>query len=202
MFSSNKKKISEVQKQIAPILLKGGVGVIPTDTLYGLVGSALNARAVERIYKLRKRDLKKPMIILISSLKDLKYFGITLGENQKKVLKKVWPGKVSVVLESKSRKIDYLLRGGKTLAFRMPNDEDLLALLEKTGPLVAPSANLAGEKPAETYSEARKYFDEKIDFYVDGGKLSGEPSTLIELIESGKIKVLRQGAADISPAMK
>ena len=187
----------EIEKTIAPILIAGGVGVIPTDTLYGLVGSALKKETVERIYELRKRDLKKPMIILISSIDDLKSFGVSLNVSQEKVLKKIWPGKVSVVLPCDERKLQYLHRGEKTLAFRFPADENILSLIELVGPLVAPSANLAGEKAAETYNQAKKYFDEKIDFYVDSGKLSSQPSTLLTLGNKGEISVLREGAVKI-----
>lgn len=193
----NEKDLRQLFEQIAPILQDGGVGVIPTDTLYGLVGRSLEKETVERIYHLRKRDLKKPMIILISKLSDLKLFDISIGDKQKEFLKKYWPGKISIVIDCKSKKINHLTRGGKTLAFRMPDDEDLLWLLEKTGPLIAPSANLAGEKPSETYVEAKKYFEEKIDFYVDAGKLSGEPSTLIKLSEEGAFEILRQGAVSM-----
>jgi L-threonylcarbamoyladenylate synthase len=186
-----------IEKEIVSILLAGGVGVIPTDTLYGLVGSALNAESVERIYKLRKRDLKKPMIILISSLQDLKTFGVLLNASQEQILKKLWPGKISVVFPSGNKKMQHLLRGGKTLAFRFPQDETLLKLLKETGPLVAPSANLAGEKPAETYVQAKKYFGEKIDFYLDAGKLFSKPSTIIEIAMDGKVNILRKGIVKI-----
>lgn len=191
------KKWSEVEKEVAFALRGGQVGVLPTDTLYGLVGSAFNIDTVERIYHLRKRDLKKPMIILISSLKDLERFGIFLDKESKEALKKLWPAKLSVVLGCGANGMDYLTRGGKTLAFRMPEDKQLLGLIKKTGPLVAPSANLAGEKPAENYKEAREYFADNVDFYVDAGRIKSKPSTLIELGKGGKIKVLRPGAVKI-----
>jgi L-threonylcarbamoyladenylate synthase len=192
-----KEKDINVEKIIAPILLAGGIGILPTDTLYGMVGSALNKNAVERIYSLRERDLKKPMIILISSLGDFKKFGIKLNEKQEEKIKKLWPGKVSVVLDSALKKLEYLHRGGKTLALRFPKDAELLKILKKTGPLVAPTANIAGKKPSQTYAEARKYFGDRVDFYVDNGKLKSKPSTLVKLSENGEIKILRQGAVKI-----
>ncbi|HAR99898.1 MAG: Sua5/YciO/YrdC/YwlC family protein [Candidatus Moranbacteria bacterium GW2011_GWC2_37_73] len=193
---------TQIQKSVIPILKLGGVGIIPTDTLYGLVGSALNKKTVERVYQLRKRDLKKPMIILISSLNDLKKFGIILSASQKKILGEIWPAKVSVVFECKLKKWEYLHRGQKTLAFRFPSDEELVSLLKKVGPLVAPSANLAGKKPAETYVEAKKYFGEDVDFYVDFGKLKSKPSTLVEFGKDGKLKILREGAVKIAKTAK
>ena len=173
-------------------LKQGGIGIIPTDTLYGLVGSALNKQTVERIYKLRKRPQVKPCIILISKPDDLKLFGISLDNFTKSFLKKNWPNPLSVILPCSNSKFEYLHRSGKTLAFRMPNDQKLLGLLNQTGPLVAPSANFEGEKPAQTIKEAKKYFGDQVDFYEDGGKLTGLPSTLVS-IEDGQVKVLRQG---------
>ncbi|HBI34234.1 MAG TPA: threonylcarbamoyl-AMP synthase [Candidatus Moranbacteria bacterium] len=188
--------------KIIKILKAGGVGIVPTDTLYGLVGSALNKKTVERVYNLRKRDLKKPMIILISSLNDLKRFGIVLSPLKKKILDEVWPAKVSIVFECKLKKWEHLHRGQKTLAFRFPINKELVSLLKKVGPLVAPSANLAGEKPAETYAETRKYFGEDVDFYVDSGKLKSKPSTLVELGKDGQLKILREGAVKIAKMPK
>jgi len=197
-----KEDWTQIQKDIAPILKLGGVGVIPTDTLYGIVGSALDKKTVERVYQLRKRELSKPMIILIPSLSDLKKFGIILSSSQKKILGEVWPAKVSVIFECKLKKWEYLHRGQKTLAFRFPADEELVSLLKKVGPLVAPSANLSGKKPAETYLEAKKYFGEDVDFYVDCGKLKSKPSTLVEFGKDGKLKILREGAVRIAKMPK
>lgn len=179
-------------KNVVQILKNDGIGVLPTDTIYGLVGSALARKTVERIYKVRKRNPPKPFIILISSLKDLELFGVKLDEMTRKLLKKFWPGPVSVILPCLSRKFSYLHRGTKTLAFRLPKLRWLRNFLQKTGPLVAPSANPEGLPPAKTIQEAKKYFSNKVDFYVDAGKLESPPSTLIE-IKNDKIKIIRQG---------
>lgn len=167
-----------------------------TDTIYGLVGLALNPKTVERVYRLRQRDKNKPFIILIGSLADLVIFGINLGFYQKEILKKLWPGKVSIIFPCRKEKFRYLHRGGKTLSFRLPANKELLNLLITVGPLVAPSANPQGLKPAISIKEAEKYFGTKIDFYNDSGRLSGQPSTLIQ-IKNNKVIVLRMGAVKI-----
>ncbi|MDP2598460.1 MAG: L-threonylcarbamoyladenylate synthase [Candidatus Liptonbacteria bacterium] len=185
-------------------LKNGGVGVLSTDTIYGIVGSVLDKKAVERIYKLRRRNPIKPMIVLIGSLPDLRLFGISPDPTVKKYLKKVWPhlrrgyggqaGKVSVILGTmnhKSRiKFKYLHRGTNALAFRLPQPMWLRRLLRKTGPLVAPSANWEGKPPAKTIREAKKYFGGKVDFYIDAGRVDSPPSRIVK-IESGKVVVLR-----------
>lgn len=185
-------------KSIIEILKKGGVGVLPTDTLYGLVGSALFKKAVERIYRLRARDPGKPMIVLLSSLDDLEIFGVGISKDARGVLRKIWPGKISVVLPCPLKKYKYLHRGLETIAFRVPKKAALRRLLKQTGPLVAPSVNISGQPPARTLAEAKKYFGVRVDFYYGRTKLTGLPSTLVAY-QSGKWKVLRQGAFSLLP---
>jgi L-threonylcarbamoyladenylate synthase len=181
----------KIPKKIVEILKSGGVGVLPTDTIYGILGSALKKETIERIYKIRKREKTKPFIILISKVSDLKIFGIKIKPFQKKLIKKFWPGPTSLIFDCKEKKFSYLHRGKKGLAFRIPKLKWLRKLLEKTGPLVAPSCNIAGKEPARTIKEAKQYFGRKVDFYVDGGRIKKRPSSLID-IRKKKIKILRK----------
>ena len=189
-------------KEAVRILKTGGVGVLPTDTLYGIVACAMDKKAVERVYKLRRRTPSKPVIVLISSSADLKKFGIIPGAYAKKFLAQYWPGKISVVLpllrqgfggQACRRKFSYLHRGTNSLALRVPAGAKIRAFLKQTGPLVAPSANTEGKPPAKTIAEAKKYFGERIDFYIDAGKKDSRPSTLVRILKN-KTVVLREGA--------
>ena len=171
-----------MHKDAITILKRGGIGVLPTDTLYGVVGSALSKKAVARIYTVRNRNQKKPCIILIHSIRDLALFGIS--------------GRVSVIMPCPYKKFAYLHRGIKTLAFRMPADIRTRRLLQKTGPLVAPSANTEGMPPATTIAAAKRYFSESVDFYISAGKRVSAPSTLV-VIEDGRIVIKRQGSTKV-----
>ena len=179
-------------KNLIKTLQKDGIVVIPTDTLYGIVGRALNENTVERIYKLRKRNPKKPCIVLIGNISELEKFSVTLSEKQRQVLKRYWPGPVSVVLECLNDKFSYLYRDTKTLAFRLPAQEALRDLLMKTGPLVAPSANPEGLLPARTIVEAKKYFGGAVDLYLDAGLITSKESKIIQLQKDGSVAVLRE----------
>ena len=181
----------EDDKKASKILKAGGIGVMPTDTIYGLVDSALKPDTVARIYQIRKRSPNKPLIILISKLTDLKKFGVKLSPSQKEFLTKNWPGPLSVILPCPNVKFKYLHRGTKTLAFRLPSSRPLRELLASTGPLVAPSANPEGLPPAKTIKQAKDYFGDRIDFYSPG-RVKNEPSTLISLVGE-KVVVLREG---------
>jgi L-threonylcarbamoyladenylate synthase len=156
-----------------------------------VVAAALNQSAVEHLRQIRGKAEDKPLIVLISQLADLKLFEINLTPPQMDQLNKFWPGPVSVILKAPGDKFTYLHRGTETLALRLPRHPALQELLAQTGPLVAPSANLPNQPPATTIAEARDYFGNQVDLYVDGGRLIGKPSTLIELGDHGELKVLR-----------
>lgn len=179
-------------KNLIRMLLNNKVVVMPTDTIYGLVGNALNSNVVNHIYEVRKRAPEKPCIILIGDIKDLEKFSVHLSNEQKEKVKEYWPGPVSIVLDCIDQKFFYLHRGTQTLAFRLPKQTALQDLLKETGPLIAPSANLEGLSPANNVHEAKNYFHETVDLYVDGGERSGSPSQVIKLHKDGSTLILRE----------
>ncbi len=184
-MQENKDKI------IGVLNTPGGVVVMPTDTVYGLIGRAFDKEAVDRIYTLKSRTPGKPLIVLIADMSDLDKFSIKLDDADKMIIKKIWPGPFSVAIEM-NEAFSYLSSNGK-LAVRLPDNDLLREIIRQTGPLVAPSANLQAMPTATTIEEAKQYFGEMVDLYVDSGEiLEGEPSTLIT-IENGGIKILRQG---------
>jgi len=172
-------------------VLKGnGVVVMPTDTLYGIVGKALNKSTIERIYNLKKRAPKKPCIILISDINELRVFSILLSKKQEKIIKN-FSIPTSFVLDCPSEIFSYLHRGTKTLAFRIPVSQELQDLLLEVGPLIAPSANPEGLSPAKDILEAQKYFGNSVDLYMDGGEIFGKASKVIKLHKDGSMTILR-----------
>jgi L-threonylcarbamoyladenylate synthase len=179
-------------ENLIKVLIKNGIVIMPTDTIYGLVGKALEKSTVERIYNIKKRNPDKPCIILINNIKELEKFSIIPSREQREAIIKYWPGPVSIVLDCLNDKFIYLHRGTKTLSFRLPYSESLRNLLMKTGPLIAPSANPENFPPAKNVEEAKKYFGDSIDLYVDGGELKNKASKLIKLNNDDSITVLRE----------
>jgi L-threonylcarbamoyladenylate synthase len=177
-----------LDQEVIAMLRRGAVGVIRTDTIYGIVGRADDEQAVERIYDLKNRDGDKSPIVLVSSVDDL--FDEPTAQ-ERALLDGVWPGKVSVIIPARHAP-PWLERGNGSVAYRLPADETLRSLVAQTGPLIAPSANLQGEKPAESVEEAIRYFGENVDFYVDGGTVEDPtPSQLLRLREDGEVERLR-----------
>jgi len=191
-FKEKKKTIQEA----AELIKMGEIGVFPTDTIYGLVGSALDRLVVERIYHIKKRNKNKPFIVLIGSLGDLRKFGLKIPIKLMPLVRVLWPGPVSLIFHCKSKKWFYLHRGSKTLAVRLPKNPVIRSILKKTGPLVAPSANLSDKSPAGNLKEAWQYFGDTVDFYVAGRTSDSiKPSTLLRIDEkSFTLTMLREGS--------
>lgn len=180
---------------VVEALNQGKVGVIPSDTVYGLAAKASNREAVARLYALKSRE-RKPGTLVAATIDQLVELG--LKRRYLVAVAQYWPGPVSVIIPSDSS-LDYLHLGLHGLATRIPSNDRLQAILQQTGPLITSSANLPGEPVANTVDDAVRYFGEKVDFYLDGGDLSGhQPSTLVRIIDDA-IEVLREGAVTISP---
>lgn len=188
---------SRFDDRVIAILQEGGIGVIPSDTVYGIAGSALNPRTISRMYRLKRRAERKPFIILIASIADLGRFGIAPSREMKSFLEHAWPGRVSILIPCPLKKFAYLHRGKKCLAFRVPPRTALRNMLRKTGPLAAPSANISELPPVTTIGEAKRSFGTAVDFYVDGGTMEGAPSTLVGFDLRGRLFVLRKGSGRV-----
>lgn len=175
-------------------IIDGAVGVIPTDTVYGLVCVAANATSVQRLYQLKHRE-SKPGTIIASNIDQLVDLGIK--RRYLKAVERYWPNSISVIVPAPE--LEHLHLGKNTLAVRVPNNEQLSNLLTSTGPLLTTSANLPGDPEATTIDEARRYFKDKVDFYVDGGSMANaKPSTIIKMVDDAVV-VLRQGSVEIVP---
>lgn len=176
------------------LLQPGIVGIISTDTVYGIVARAADQAATERLYRLKGRE-DKPGTLIAADLKQLENLG--LKHRYIKAVEQFWPGAVSVVIPVSDPKLAYLHRGKMSLAVRIPDDAKLQKLLRQTGSLLTSSANPPGQPVAVTIKEAEDYFKKTVDFYIDGGNLANrQPSTVVRIVDDA-IEVLRPGAVKI-----
>lgn len=180
-------------REAITILNNGGIGVLPTDTVYGVVAKATNKRAVELLYALKQRE-RKPGTVVAGSVSQLISLGIS--ESYLKTGEKYWPGPLSVVLPLEGD-YDYIHQGVGTVAVRVIADEKLREILWQTGPLVTSSANHPGKPEATTVQEAIDYFGDEVDFYVDGGDLSGRAASTIIRVDGDGIEIIRDGAVKL-----
>ncbi|RMH80275.1 MAG: threonylcarbamoyl-AMP synthase [Acidobacteria bacterium] len=178
-------------EEASKILAKGGIVCFPTDTIYGLLASALNREAVERLYTFR-RPSNRPFLLLLPSVDWLEPLELLVGREQRLLLSEF---NATFIFYKRNSIPLYITRGRRSLAVRIPpKDSSIFELLQKLGePLVAPSVNPEGEKPATNIGEAMAYFGELVDLYVDGGKRTGKPSTLLRAIYPHGLRLIREG---------
>lgn len=166
----------------------GAIAVVPTDTVYGVVARAADPQAVANLYHLKRRE-GKPGTLVAASIEQL----VELGLKRKYLtaVESLWPDALSVIIPC-GPELAYIHQGVNSLAVRIPANETLRALVQKTGPLVTSSANQPGEPPAITIKEAKHYFGDAVAWYEDGGIVEGDPSTVIRVVDDA-IEVVRQG---------
>ncbi len=178
--------------EVTEHLMAGKVGVIPCDTVYGLVARASDEHAVTKLYALKHRE-HKPGTLIAASIDQLVELGIP--RRYLTAVEQFWPGAVSV---ETPHHIDYLTQSTGRQAIRIPDNDALLELLRIVGPLQTTSANQPGEPVSNNISEAQNYFGDQVDFYVDGGDMSaGLPSTIVRVVDD-ELEVIREGAVKIN----
>ncbi len=191
-----KNIIPEIIKSIE----KGKVSVCPTDTVYGLVCDAANAKAVKLLFKIKKRPKNKPIPIFVEDIKKARSLA-KIDREQEKLLKKVWPGEVTVVLKRKNSKIKLYGVDKKTIALRIPKYKLVNTLLKKTkNPLTGTSANISGKPASTKIKEIVEQFENQNcqpDLILDAGSLKkSKPSTVADLTNN-KFKIIREGKIKI-----
>jgi len=164
-------EIDEAEK----ILINSGNVIIPTETVYGLAASIYSQPGIEGIFKLKNRPKENPLIIHCSSLNQVLELVKDPPDSFFLLTKAFWPGPLTVILEAKEGINQLITAGLNTVAVRIPNHIETLNLISKTGPLVAPSANLSGT-PSSTKIKHLEH-----DFGIDFPILKGdEPNCGLE----------------------
>ncbi len=195
-------------EQAIQILKSGGIVVYPTDTAYGLAVDATNAKAVDKLYKLKGRDFKKPTHVIFPNTSWLKKI-VKLNKPALQLMNKFMPGPLTIVLPmiAKGKSWKKLSAGIKTMGVRLPNNKLALALVKKLGkPITTTSANISGKDNCYSVAEVKSQFKQlRSDvYYVDGGRLKKtKPSTVVSLING--VTILRPGPikeSEIKRALK
>lgn len=188
IFSIKKDDLNEVKN----ILLNKGIGIIPTDTVYGLCTNAYDKNLVKKVYKIKKRDFNKPLVLFVKNKEEIEKFAF-VDKISKKLIDKFFPGEITIVLKKKEACPDVSLKKFDTVGFRIPNHPFILNLLNMLDfPLATSSANISKQKTPKNLEGLRNIFDGLVDFIVDGDELGETPSTVVQVID-GNIYILREG---------
>lgn len=194
-LSLHKNPVDKVITRALQILKKGGIVAYPTESFYALGVMINNETALKRLYALKKRPLEKAMPLIIGNKGALVSIVKSIPLQAEKLIKKFWPGPLTIIFEAKDIVPELLTGKKKTVAARIPGDSFALYLAKAAGfPITATSANLSGKAPAQEPQEVMDYFGEGIDLIIAGGKTpGGKPSTIIDVTVTPP-KILREGA--------
>ena len=179
-------------KKAVEIIENGGVIIFPTDTVYGIGCNPYDANAVKKIYEIKSREKIKSLPVLASSIQIVKQISI-IDEFTEKIIKKYWPGPLTLILKLKDKNLKKSLNLEDKIAVRIPNSECTLKLLSKCNLLVGTSANISGDpsftNPLECMKNVKNY-----DVFVDGGTITSKGESTIIEIKNEKIHIIREGA--------
>lgn len=179
--------------KIVKVINEGKLVISPTDTVYGIMGDALNDEVIKRVFFVKKRDVKKPLILLMNSIEMISEYTCNINELEQELINKYHPGLLTIILK-KNDKISNLITGGlDTVGIRIPDNKDLLSIIGKLNrPVISTSANISGSEVITNIWMIENELKENIDYIEDGGELSDSYSTIVVVID-GKIKILRDG---------
>ncbi len=179
--------------KVVAVLKKGGVAVLPTETMYGLAADATNEKAVARIFKIKRRKESKQLLVIVGNLKMAKeWFHFS---RHAAILSRFFPAPLTLVVETK-KKLAPSLSSSNSIAFRVPAHSFCREVSKKLGkPITATSANISGELAIFSFKTIVQLFGDEVDLIIDAGTLPrSKPSTIVNCIETPFI--VRKGAFD------
>lgn len=183
--------------RVVECLRQGGVIAYPTDTIYGIGCDIFNRKGIRKIYQIKQRDPKKPFSFICADLSDVSNYA-QVSNFAYKIMRRHLPGPYTFVLEATRAVPDLLTTRQKTVGIRIPNNEIALSIVRELGhPLVTTSVNISGSSVMNDPLDIDDQLGRSLEMVVDGGIVSGDPSTVISLIDD-RVELLREGCGDIS----
>ena len=181
----DQRNLKTIVKIMVKSIKQGEVIVCPTDTVYGLIADATSEIAVKKLLKIKKRNNQKPIPIFVKDLKTAKKLA-SINRQQEKFLKKIWPGKVTVILRPRRKFPKGIGKPKKEIGLRVPNYKIINQLLKFCDyPLTGTSANISGKPPSTKIKEILKQFKNQKyqpDLVIDAGNLpKSKPSIVLDL---------------------
>lgn len=191
-----KNNIDETKLEIVgKTIANGSLVIFPTETVYGIGTNGLDVKAIARLYSVKKRELNKPISLLVSSIDMVNQIACDISDIEYKLMKTFFPGPFTIILKKKNIISDILTAGKDTVGVRMPDCKITQKLIEYAGcPIAAPSANISGKPSGTNINDFIKDFDNKVDYIIDNGDAKiGLASTIVQVID-GIPHILREGS--------
>ena len=187
--------------EIGKLLKSGKLIIYPTDTVYGVGGIIQSEDTIRGVYSAKNRSFASPLIVLVSKpekIEEIAYIDEKNREKIEKLIKKFWPGGLTIILKKKPCVPDIMTANGDTVGVRMPNLKIALDIIDSVGGIFpTTSANISGEATPRSFEELSSEFKKRVDIIVDGGKSPvGVASTIVDM--SGDVpRILRTGAISV-----
>lgn len=181
------------------VFKNGGIVIFPTDTAIGIGCRMDNQDAVERLFKIRRRPKAKAVPVLLSNMDMVREYIKEIPQDVEKLMKKYWPGAITLILQCNEVKVPSLVRGGRqTLGVRIPGHKVIREIISRVGvPILGPSANFSGEKTPFKFENVSPKLTSMADYVLKGDeKLGDNVSTVIDCTVT-PWKIIRKGAIKI-----
>ncbi len=177
------------------LLAEGAVVAIPTDTVYGIAAALSHPSAVATLFALKRRPTTVALPVLAASLEQIARLGVTWPDDASRLSREFWPGALTIIVRVPHELAQRVGSNSDAVGFRIPDDELLLGILNRSGPLAVSSANEHGEPPCESVAEVLNAFggQDGLDGVVDDGERSGQVSTVVDLSVT-PWRLVREGA--------
>lgn len=186
-------------KKAIEVFRNGGIVVFPTDTAIGIGCRIDDEKAVKRLFKIRKRPEKKAVPVLFNNINMVRKYIEKIPKDVGGLMKKYWPGALTIILSCNKTKVSLLVRGGgKTLGVRIPDNKIIQTIISEVGvPILGPSANFSGKETPFEFKDLNPKLVNLTDYVLhDETGLGRDVSTVIDCtVEPWKI--IRQGAVKI-----
>lgn len=184
----------DIIQDAADIIRKGGVIAFPTRCLYGIGADAFNAEAVDRIFKIKQRPTEKPILVLIDDPQRLEQLVTRISDNARDIMKRFWPGKVTLIFEAAAGVPDYLTAGTGKIGIRLAAHPVAAALARAIqGPITGTSANLSGRPGCHQIEDLPPAVTNQLDLVLDAGPLHGGTGSTVVDVTGEVPQVLRVG---------
>jgi L-threonylcarbamoyladenylate synthase len=183
--------MADIRRRVAALIDEGRLVVVPTDTMYGVIGNPFHPQGTDRLYLARAAQRSSPLPVIVHNPRQLPAFA-EVGETAERLMASFWPGPLTLLLRAEESMAWDLGDSQGAVAVRMPAEPLLLQVLHDTGPLACTAATRAGEPPPATVEEALASLGDDVALYVDGGVRPVTPSTIVDASRGGA-EVRRMG---------
>jgi L-threonylcarbamoyladenylate synthase len=199
VIALTKKNSKNAIMEAVTILKAGGIISYPTESFYAIGAMAMNEKAVKKIFDIKNRPYGKPLPLIVDDIQTLHTAAKKIPDQAIALMKKFWPGPLTIILEAR-KELPLLITGeGKNVAVRIPGESAALQIAKSINvPITATSANLSSMPPAINAEEVLSYFGDNIDLILDGGQApGGKPSTILDVTVT-PVRILREGSIKLN----